>query len=284
MVVKRGVNDNGIVEMAGRFRGTRHILRFIEYMDVGTTNGWRMEDVVPSREVVERIAKEWPVEPLNPNYFGEVAERYRYRDGAGEFGIISSVTQPFCGSCTRARLTADGKLYLCLFATEGHDLLRLVRHRATDEEFRRSARSGACATTATRDSIGRNAGRRSRCKRIGGWGRERPPRISSSFRPAMMTHFRLARCRPASVSVWSDRQPGRTEGLGRARGEFPKWAPIASSALGIRFGVDCRSRTGEMGTRSAAAQRLDFLDGRPDHRRTASVDRLARALPCDTRG
>ncbi len=133
MVVKRGVNEQSIIDMAGHFRGTRPIVRFIEYMDVGTTNGWRMEDVVPSREVVERIAREWPIEPLTANYFGEVAERYRYRDGAGEFGVISSVTQPFCGSCTRARLTADGKLYLCLFATEGHDLLRLLRRRATDE-------------------------------------------------------------------------------------------------------------------------------------------------------
>jgi cyclic pyranopterin phosphate synthase len=141
MVVKRGVNEQSIADMAGHFRGTRHIVRFIEYMDVGTTNGWRMEDVVPSREVVERIAREWPIEPLDANYFGEVAERYRYRDGAGEFGVISSVTQPFCGSCTRARLTADGKLYLCLFATEGHDLLRLMRRRATDEELVEEIRS-----------------------------------------------------------------------------------------------------------------------------------------------
>jgi cyclic pyranopterin phosphate synthase len=141
MVVKRGVNEQSIVDIAGRYRGTPHIVRFIEYMDVGTTNGWRMEDVVPSREVVERIGREWPIEPLNANYFGEVAERYRYRDGAGEFGIISSVTQPFCGSCTRARLTADGKLYLCLFATEGHDLLGSLRRRATDEEILEEIRS-----------------------------------------------------------------------------------------------------------------------------------------------
>jgi GTP 3',8-cyclase len=141
MVVKRGVNENSIVEMARHFRGTGHIVRFIEYMDVGTTNGWRMEDVVPGREVIERIAREWPVEPMDPNYFGEVAERWRYLDGAGEFGVITSVTQPFCGSCTRARLTADGKLYLCLFATEGHDLRRLLRHRATDEEIADEIRS-----------------------------------------------------------------------------------------------------------------------------------------------
>ena len=135
MVVKRGANEESIVDMAGHFRGTGHIVRFIEYMDVGTTNGWRMEEVVPSRVVVERIARQWPIEPVQPNYFGEVAERWRYRDGAGEFGVISSVTQPFCGTCTRARLTADGKLYLCLFATEGHDLRGLLRSRASDEEL-----------------------------------------------------------------------------------------------------------------------------------------------------
>jgi cyclic pyranopterin phosphate synthase len=135
MVVKRGVNENSIVDMARHFRGTRHIVRFIEYMDVGTTNGWRMQDVVPAREVIERIGREWPIEPVQSNYFGEVAERWRYRDGGGEIGVISSVTQPFCASCTRARLTADGKFYLCLFATEGHDLRQLVRQRASDEEL-----------------------------------------------------------------------------------------------------------------------------------------------------
>jgi len=141
MVLKRGVNEESIVDMARRFRGTGHIVRFIEYMDVGTTNGWRLQDVVPGREVIERIGREWPIEPVTPNYFGEVAERWRYRDGAGEFGVITSVTQPFCGSCTRARLTADGQLYLCLFATEGHDLRQLLRHRATDEEILDAIRS-----------------------------------------------------------------------------------------------------------------------------------------------
>jgi len=133
VVVKRGENDNGIVEIAERFRGTGHVVRFIEYMDVGNTNGWRMEDVVPAREIAERIAAHWPIEPLRANYFGEVAERWRYLDGAGEIGIISSVTQPFCGSCTRARLSADGKLYLCLFASIGHDLRGLLRGGAGDE-------------------------------------------------------------------------------------------------------------------------------------------------------
>jgi len=133
VVVKRGENDGSIVEMAQRFRGTGHILRFIEYMDVGNTNGWRMTDVVSAREIAERIGEHWPIAPVQPNYFGEVAERWRYLDGAGEIGIISSVTQPFCGSCTRARLSADGKLYLCLFAGTGHDLRALLRGGADDE-------------------------------------------------------------------------------------------------------------------------------------------------------
>ena len=135
MVVKRGENDDSIVQMARRFRGTGHIVRFIEYMDVGNTNGWRMEDVVSAREIADRIAEHWPIEPVQPNYFGEVAERWRYLDGSGEIGIISSVTQPFCGSCTRARLSADGKLYLCLFAGTGHDLRSLLRGAADDDEI-----------------------------------------------------------------------------------------------------------------------------------------------------
>jgi cyclic pyranopterin phosphate synthase len=134
-VVKRGINDPGIVDMARHFRGSGHILRFIEYMDVGTTNGWRMADVVSGREIIETIGREWPIEPMQPNYFGEVAERWRYRDGAGEVGVIMSVTQPFCGTCTRARLSAEGRLYLCLFATEGHDLRELIRRDASEEEL-----------------------------------------------------------------------------------------------------------------------------------------------------
>lgn len=133
MVVKRGVNDGDVVEMARYFRGTGHILRFIEYMDVGTTNGWRMEDVVPAAEILTRIEAEFPLEPVLSQYAGEVAQRYRYRDGSGEIGIISSVTQPFCGACTRARLSAEGKLYTCLFAADGHDFRALLRRGASDE-------------------------------------------------------------------------------------------------------------------------------------------------------
>ncbi len=135
VVLQRGVNDAGFVDVARHFRGTGVIVRFIEYMDVGTTNGWRPDQVVPGREVVETIGREWPVAPVEANYFGEVAERWRYLDGAGEFGVITSVTQPFCGSCTRARLSADGKLYLCLFAADGHDLRQPLRSGASDEDL-----------------------------------------------------------------------------------------------------------------------------------------------------
>jgi cyclic pyranopterin phosphate synthase len=135
VVVKRGVNDDNFIDVARRFRGSGAIVRFIEYMDVGTTNGWRLDDVVSGREIIERIAAEWAIEPLRAAYFGEVAERWRYADGAGEIGVITSVTQPFCASCTRARLSAEGKLWLCLFASEGHDLRRLVRRGADDEEI-----------------------------------------------------------------------------------------------------------------------------------------------------
>ncbi|MCU1244676.1 MAG: molybdenum cofactor biosynthesis protein MoeA [Acidobacteria bacterium] len=136
VVVKRGLNDGSIAEMAGHFRGTGHILRFIEYMDVGNTNGWRLADVVPAREVVATLNARWPLVPADPNYYGEVAERWRYVDGAGEIGVISSVSQPFCSSCTRARLSADGELYTCLFASHGHDLRGPLRNGATDDELR----------------------------------------------------------------------------------------------------------------------------------------------------
>jgi cyclic pyranopterin phosphate synthase len=135
MVVKRGVNDHEIVPMAKHFRGTGHILRFIEFMDVGASNGWRMDDVVPSAEVARAIGAAFPIEPLEANYPGEVAERWRYVDGAGEIGLISSVTQPFCGACTRARLSTEGKLFTCLFANRGHDLRALLRGGADDAKL-----------------------------------------------------------------------------------------------------------------------------------------------------
>ncbi len=135
MVVKRGLNDSSILPMARFFRDKGYILRFIEYMDVGHTNGWRMEDVVPAAEIVKTISAEMPLEPVDPNYPGEVAERWRYRDGSGEIGVIASVTQAFCGTCTRARLSAEGKLYTCLFAIKGHDFRALLRDGASDDQL-----------------------------------------------------------------------------------------------------------------------------------------------------
>jgi cyclic pyranopterin phosphate synthase len=132
MVVKRGVNEDSLLPMAEHFRGTGIVVRFIEYMDVGHSNGWRMDDVVPAAEILARIGAAFPIEAVAPNYPGEVANRYRYRDGGGEIGVIASVTQPFCRGCTRARLSADGFLYTCLFATHGHDLRALVRGGASD--------------------------------------------------------------------------------------------------------------------------------------------------------
>ena len=135
VVVKRGLNEGSVVDIARRFRSTGHVVRFIEYMDVGHSNGWRMDDVVPAEEIVRTIGAEFPLEPVEPSYRGEVAQRYRYGDGEGEIGVIASVTQPFCGDCTRARLSADGKLYTCLFAVRGHDLRGVLRSGATDEEL-----------------------------------------------------------------------------------------------------------------------------------------------------
>ena len=135
MVVKGDVNEDSVLPMARFFHGSGHTLRFIEYMDVGHTNGWRLDDVVPANEIVATIQAELPLEPVEPGYRGEVARRWRYRDGGGEIGVIASVTQPFCGDCTRARLSADGSLYTCLFATQGHDFRALLRNGASDEEL-----------------------------------------------------------------------------------------------------------------------------------------------------
>jgi GTP 3',8-cyclase len=136
VVLKRGVNEDGMLDLVRYFRGSGHVLRFIEYMDVGHTNGWRLDDVVPAAEILERIEADFPLEPVPPEYPGEVATRYRFRDGAGEIGVIASVTRPFCGDCTRARLSADGRLYTCLFAVSGQDLRAPLRSGASDEELR----------------------------------------------------------------------------------------------------------------------------------------------------
>ena len=129
-VVQRGINDHAVLDMARHFRGTPHIVRFIEYMDVGNTNGWRLDDVVPADSMIETINSEFPLEAVAPNYPGEVANRFRYRDGEGEVGVIASVTRPFCGSCTRARVSAEGSLYTCLFASEGVSLRDTIRSGA----------------------------------------------------------------------------------------------------------------------------------------------------------
>ena len=136
MVVKRGVNADGVLTMAEKFRGTGNIVRFIEFMDVGSTNGWRLDDVVTASEILDMIAAKHPLEPIDPNYTGEVASRWRYSDGAGEIGVIGSVFRPFCGDCTRARLSAEGVLYTCLFATGGVDFRGPLRSGADDEELR----------------------------------------------------------------------------------------------------------------------------------------------------
>jgi GTP 3',8-cyclase len=135
MVVKRGTNEHEILPMARHFKGSDIVLRFIEYMDVGATNGWRMDEVVPSAEVIQRLQAEWPLVALSPSAPGETAERWGYADGSGEIGVISSVTQAFCHDCNRARLSTEGQVYLCLFASQGHDLRALLRGGATDEQI-----------------------------------------------------------------------------------------------------------------------------------------------------
>ena len=135
MVVKRGTNDQEILPMARHFRHSGNVLRFIEYMDVGATNGWRMDEVLPSNQVIERIHAHFPVAVIDPNYLGETAERWRYTDGGGEIGVISSVTQAFCSDCNRARLSTEGKLFLCLFASQGHDLRALLRGDYSNEQI-----------------------------------------------------------------------------------------------------------------------------------------------------
>jgi cyclic pyranopterin phosphate synthase len=135
MVVRKGVNDSQIVPMAEHFRHSGHILRFIEFMDVGSTNGWNMAEVLTGAQILDRIGAHYSLKPAESTYRGEVASRWRYADGAGEIGLITSVSQPFCGDCTRARLSPEGKLFLCLFASQGHDLRSLLRAGASDDDI-----------------------------------------------------------------------------------------------------------------------------------------------------
>ena len=195
VVVKRGLNDGSVLDIARRFRGTGHTVRFIEFMDVGATNGWKLDDVVPAAEIVRTIGAEFPLEPVEAAYRGEVAERYRYLDGEGEIGVIASVTQPFCGDCTRARISADGKLYTCLFSLRGHDLRSLLRSTDGDDgSSRRSARSGSAAPTATRSCARRRRApcARSRChtsaaRRFRSAETPRRPRLGSRGRALART-------------------------------------------------------------------------------------------------
>jgi len=174
MVVKAGWNDQEILPMARHFRGTPTILRFIEYMDVGASNGWRMDEVVPSAEVIRRIGAELPLEPIGANYPGETAQRWRYADGSGEVGVISSVTRAFCSECTRARLSTEGKLYTCLFATSGHDLRALLREGRSDAEIGTAiahlwrARADRYSETRTLDTAGLSVGKKVEMSYIGG--------------------------------------------------------------------------------------------------------------------
>jgi cyclic pyranopterin phosphate synthase len=140
-VVKRGANDGDVLALAEHFRGSGHGLRFIEYMDVGSSNGWRLEDVVSADEIVRRISERWPLEPVALERPDATARRWRYTDGAGEIGVVASVTQPFCGGCSRARLSAEGRLYTCLFAARGHDLRAPLRLGASDEELAEQLRA-----------------------------------------------------------------------------------------------------------------------------------------------
>jgi cyclic pyranopterin phosphate synthase len=134
-VIERGLNDHTALELIERFRGSGIIVRFIEYMDVGNRNDWQRDRVVPAQELLERVSARWPLKPIDPAYAGEVARRYAFADGSGEIGFVASVTQPFCGDCTRARLSSDGKFYTCLFAADGFDLRAPLRGGATDEEL-----------------------------------------------------------------------------------------------------------------------------------------------------
>ena len=174
VVVKRGVNEKELIKIAEHFKGTGIIVRYIEFMDVGTSNGWRLDDVIPSRQIVEEINRVYPIEPLDPNYTGEVATRWAYKDGSGELGFISSVSEPFCKECSRIRLSVDGKLYKCLFATEGFDIRQMLRGGASDEEIEEAigriwtTRDEHYSEIRTEKTVKARAGQRIEMSYIGG--------------------------------------------------------------------------------------------------------------------
>ena len=174
VVVKRGVNEKELIKIAEHFKGSGIIVRYIEFMDVGTSNGWRLDDVIPSHKIVEEINRVYPIEPLNPNYTGEVATRWAYKDGSGELGFISSVSEPFCKECSRIRLSVDGKLYKCLFATEGFDIRQMLRGGASDEEIEDAigriwtTRDEHYSEIRTEETVKARAGKRIEMSYIGG--------------------------------------------------------------------------------------------------------------------
>ena len=174
VVVKREVNEKELIKIAEHFKGTGIIVRYIEFMDVGTSNGWRLDDVIPSRQIVEEINRVYPIEPLDPNYTGEVATRWAYKDGSGELGFISSVSEPFCKECSRIRLSVDGKLYKCLFATEGFDIRQMLRGGASDEEIEEAigriwtTRDEHYSEIRTEETVKARAGQRIEMSYIGG--------------------------------------------------------------------------------------------------------------------
>ena len=174
VVVKREVNEKELIKIAEHFKGTGIIVRYIEFMDVGTSNGWRLDDVIPSRQIVEEINRVYPIEPLDPNYTGEVATRWAYKDGSGELGFISSVSEPFCKESSRIRLSVDGKLYKCLFATEGFDIRQMLRGGASDEEIEEAigriwtTRDEHYSEIRTEETVKARAGQRIEMSYIGG--------------------------------------------------------------------------------------------------------------------
>jgi hypothetical protein len=268
-VVERGVNDHTVVGLARRFRGTGHIVRFIEYMDVGTRNAWDLAKVVPAREIVSRIDAELPLEPAEANYPGEVARRWRYADGQGEIGVISSVTQPFCGDCTRARLSAEGSLVTCLFATSGRDLKKPLRDGASDDGSGASSRAcGAVATIATPNARSRRADRRSDVS-----DQLRPPtgsRVLEVARAVADAGGRALLVSGCGATTCAASRPPTGHGSLRAR------APELERVLALRYRDRDRPRLrraageGARGRLRAAATRLEVRRRTPGLRGAAS--------------
>ena len=281
VVLKRGENDGGILDLARWARDAGHVLRFIEYMDVGTTNGWRLDEVVPAAEVVETIGREWPLEAEPPTYPGEVAERWRYADGGGEIGVIASVTRPFCGDCTRARISAEGKLYTCLFSAIGHDLRGPLRAGRSDAELggarrRRLGRPRRPLLGASRGGDG-VASRRSRCSRSAA----EPP--ARAFGPGAAERTLSTTCPQVPHNSWTAGpahrakvvdNPVDTAPAGRHYSSCPKGPPGLRDRDHIKGPPARAGRFGRFCTRSR--RRSCAVPGRPGGTRSASRCRYSR--------